>query len=151
MLKNLLKIISSPIWVFWTILGIVIIAIPEYYFMNSCLVIWNLWKVFYNTEIILTILNSILFWIFLWWTLYKINFFSVKKSWIWLLWWFLWAIVSWCPACSITLASYLWLAWIISIFPYHGIELKFLSLFVLLYVDYSILKNLEMCELKIKK
>ncbi|MCD5382894.1 hypothetical protein LR002_02115 [Candidatus Gracilibacteria bacterium] len=151
MLKNLLKIISSPIGVFGTILGIVIIAIPEYYFMNSCLVIGNLGKVFYNTEIILTILNSILFGIFLGGTLYKIDFFSVKKSGIGLLGGFLGAIVSGCPACSITLASYLGLAGIISIFPYHGIELKFLSLFVLLYVDYSILKNLEMCELKIKK
>jgi len=148
LLKNLKKILTSYVWVISTIIGIAIIAIPEYLFVNTELIIWNLWKTFYIVEIISTILISILFWIFIWATLYKINYFSIKKSWIWIIWWFLWALVSWCPACSITLASYLWLAWLMTFFPYHWIELKILSVFILIYVNYSILNNLNTCSIK---
>ena len=151
MLKNIIKIISSFIWIIWIIIGISIIVIPAYYFMNKDLIIWNLGHNFYITEMSLTVVISLLFWLFLWATLYKINYFSVKKSWIWIIWWFLWALVSWCPACSITLASYLGLASFMSLFPYWGLELKFLSVFILLYANYSVLKNLEICKFKNKK
>lgn len=148
MLKNIIKIINSLIWIIWIIIGIAIIAIPGYYFMEKDLVIWNLWHSFYLIEISLTIIIGLLFWLFIWATLYKINYFSVKKSWIWILGWFLWALVSGCPACSITLASYLWLAWFISVFPYSGLELKVLSVLILLYANYSTIKTLEVCKIK---
>lgn len=148
MLQNITKILKSPIWIIWFIIWVLLIAIPSYFFTNKHLVIWNLWLTFYRTEIILTVIITILFWLFLWATLYKIQFFSIKKSWVWFIWWILWVIVSGCPACSITLASYIGLAWIISILPYHWLELKVLAIFFLLYANYSTLKNLEVCKVK---
>lgn len=148
MFRNTVKIIKSLIWSIWIIIGILIIIIPAYYFFDKDLIIWNLWFNFYIAEITLTIIISVLFWIFIWATLYKINYFSIKKSWIWLFWGFIWALVSWCPACSITLASYLWLASFMYLFPYWWLELKVLSIIILIYANYITIKNLEVCKIK---
>ena len=148
--KNLIKIFTSWLWIFGFILWILIIVIPSIYFIQQELIIWNLGYNFFIVEVSLTFLISILFWIFLWSTFYKIKYFQVKKTSIWFFGWFLWVLVSGCPACSITLASYVWLASIISTLPYYWLELKVLSLWMLLYANYSTLKNLELCIIKIK-
>jgi len=57
-------------------------------------------------------------------------------------------IVTGCPACSITLASYLWLTAMIWWLPYDGIELKILSVLVMWYAVYDMRKKLDICELK---
>lgn len=147
MLRNLYKIIKSPIWILGFILWVIIIWFPAYYFTQKDLIIWNLWHNFYVTEISLTIVMSLLFGFFIWSTFYKINYFSVKRTWIWIFWWFIWALVSWCPACSITLASYLWLAWFMYLLPYSWLELKILSIIILFMVNYSTIKNLETCKI----
>ncbi len=147
-MKNIIKILSSKIWIFGMISGIAIMAIPEYYFAEKELIIWNLWYNFYMLEISLTVIISLLFGLFIAATLYKIEYFSIKKSGIWVFGGFIGALVSGCPACSITLASYLWLAGFMSLFPYSWIELKVLSVCILLYANYSTIKNLEVCTLK---
>ena len=151
MLKNIVKVLKSKIWIVGIIIGISLISIPSYYFFESELIIWNFWYKYYLFELILTILISILFWFFLGSTLYKINFFNTKKSWFWFIGWFLWILVSWCPACSITFASYLWLSWIIAILPFWGIELKIVSILILLYSIYFTIKNLEVCKINNSK
>ena len=149
-INNIIKIFTSWLWIFGFILWILIIVIPSIYFIQQELIIWNLGYNFFIVEVSLTFLISILFWIFLWSTFYKIKYFQVKKTSIWFFGWFLWVLVSGCPACSITLASYVWLASIISTLPYYWLELKVLSLWMLLYANYSTLKNLELCIIKIK-
>ena len=144
--KKVLKI--KNILVF--LLGFTLMIWLEYKFLNSDLIIWNMGLIFYYTEISLVFINSILFWLFLSLTFYKLSFFNAKKSYLWFLWWFFWIIVSGCPACSITLASYIWLAWIISVFPYSWLELKVLALFLLLFANISTYKNLEKCMIKSK-
>ena len=148
MLQNFFKIIKSKIGIFWIILGIVFIAFPSYYFFEKDLVIWNFWYNYYLLELSLMIIISLLFGLFLGLTLYKIKYFSVKKSWLWFFGWIIWILVSGCPACSITLASYFWLAWIISVFPFWWIELKIFSVFLLFYVVFITTKNLETCKIK---
>jgi hypothetical protein len=148
--KNIIKVLKSKIGFFWVFLGLLIIALPSIYFFESELIIWNLWYSFFITEVILSIFITWLFWVFLWSSLYKVNFFNTRESKTWYFWGFLGLIVSGCPACSITLASYIWLAGIISTFPYHWLELKFLSIFMLTYACYSTLNNLELCRVKIK-
>jgi hypothetical protein len=148
MLKNLIKILKSKIWIFGIIFGILIISIPSYYFFKKELIIWNMWYYYYLLEISLTIIIAILFWLFFWLTLYKMFFFSKSKTWIWFIWWFLWILVSGCPACTITFASYLGLAWIISVFPFWWIELKILSVLILLYAVYVWIRDLELCKIK---
>jgi hypothetical protein len=78
-------------------------------------------------------------------------FFSIKKTWLWFVWGFLWILVSWCPSCTITLASCIGLTWVLSIFPFWWIELKIISVLILLYVDYMWIKNLEICKIINKK
>jgi hypothetical protein len=148
MFKNLVKVLKSKIWIFGIILGVVIIAIPSYYFFDKQMIIWNFWYSYYLLELSLTILIAILFGLFLGSTLYKMKYFSVKKTWIWFFGGFIWILVSWCPACSITIASYFWLAWIISVFPFWWIELKILSVILLLYVVYVTIRDLEVCKIK---
>jgi len=120
----------------------------EYLFLNSELIIWNLWLKFYYTEISIVFINSILFWSFLALTFYRLEYFSVKKSVFWFIGWLFWIAVSWCPACSITLASYIWLAWFLSVLPYSWLELKIIAFFLLLYANVSTYKNLEVCKIK---
>ncbi len=154
-LDNLLKIVKSKIWIFGIILGIAFIVMPYYYFSDfntilSCFE-YNCYKFdFFLSELILTILITILFWIFFGATLYKLKYFSVKKSGVWFFAWLIWILVTGCPACSITFASYFGLAGIISIFPFWGLELKIISVIMLLYVDYVTIRDLEICKIKKK-
>jgi len=148
--KNIIKVLQSKIGVFWLFFGWSIIALPSIYFLEPQLIIWNLWYSFFITEVVLTVIIALLFWLFLWSTLYKVNFFKIRESKSGYFWGFLGLIVSGCPACSITLASYIWLAGIISTFPYHWLELKFISIFMLIYSCYSTLSHLELCKIKTK-
>ncbi len=147
---NIIKVLKSPLWIIGVFFGGMTILLPSFYFIQKDLIIWNLGHSFYIMEIVLTIVISILFWLFIWSTLYKIKYFQVKKTWAGFIWWFFGVLVSWCPACSVTLASYIWLASIISTFPYYGMELKFLSVFMLIYANYATLKTLELCNIQVK-
>lgn len=148
LVKNLIKVISSAIGLFGILLGVVIILLPTYYFLDRTLVIGNLWYAFYLTEIILSYIVSILFWLFLGASLYKIHYFRVQAASTGALGGFLWILVAGCPACSVTLASYIGLTGIISILPFYGLELKILSIFLLIFSVSSILRNLEICRVK---
>ena len=150
-LKNINKVFRSPHACTWILLGISFIVIPSYYFVEKEAIVWNLGYVFYLSEVILNSIIALLFWLFIGGTIYKIQYFSVKKSCIWFLGWFLGILISSCPACSITLASYLWLASIIWVLPYYGLELKILSVLLLLYATYFTFKDLETCRIKVKK
>jgi len=147
--KNFVKVLKNKVSFLAIVISILAIWALFYYLGDYKLTIWNLWWNFYVTQLVLETLISILFWIFIWASVYKLIYFSTsnkKHSILWWVWWFFWVLVTGCPACSITLASYLWLASIISVFPYYWLELKFLSLFLLLYVVYDILHNLEACK-----
>ncbi len=150
-LKNLKKVLFKKKSLIATFLWIFTIVTMFYHFQNYKLTIWNLGFNFYIIEISLDFFIAILFWLFVWASIYKITYFSSsnnKNTFIWWIWWFFWVLVNWCPSCSITLASYLWLTSILSVFPFYWIELKFLSFFMLLYVVYDILNNLEVCKIK---
>ncbi len=151
--KNLKKVLIKKTSLLATFIWIVAIWSLFYYFNNYELTIWNMWYTFYMVEFSLDIIIAILFWIFIWATIYKMTYFSIsssnkKSNIIWWLWWFFWVLVTGCPACSITLASYLWLASILSVLPFYWVELKVLSFLMLLYVVYDILNTLEVCKVK---
>lgn len=57
-------------------------------------------------------------------------------------------LVTGCPTCSITLASYIGLAGLIGLLPFQGLELKVLGILVILYSIYSLLGNLTSCTVK---
>ena len=150
-LQNLIKVLAKPSSFITTLISVLSIWFLFYSFTESNLIIGNLWMSFYVTEIVLDILVALLFWLFVGSTVYKIMYFAwptKKTMWVWSIASFFWILVSGCPACSITLASYLWFASILSVFPYHWIELKVISFLMLLYVVYDTLKTLETCNIK---
>ncbi len=150
-LINLKKVLTKQSSLITTIISILSIWSLFLYFKNTELIIWNLWITFYIVELCLDIFIALLFWLFIWSTVYKIMYFAwptKKTMWVWWIASFFWVLVSGCPSCSITLASYLWFASVLSVFPYHWIELKVLSLIMLLYVVYDTLKTLETCNIK---
>lgn len=71
-----------------------------------------------------------------------------KGTGLWLWGGILSLIVTGCPACSIWLASYLWLSAFISWLPYDGVELKVLSVLLMWYAVYDMWKKLDVCELR---
>ena len=151
LLQNLIKVLTKPSSFITMLVSVLSIWFLFYSFTESNLIIGNLWMSFYVIEIVLDILVALLFWLFVGSTVYKIMYFAwptKKTMWVWSIASFFWILVSGCPACSITLASYLWLASILSVFPYHWIELKVISFLMLLYVVYDTLKTLETCNIK---
>ena len=59
-------------------------------------------------------------------------------------------LVTGCPACSITLASYIGLGGILSVFPYFGYEVRVIWLGVLIYAIYQVYNSLETCERSVR-
>lgn len=152
--KNFLKILKSKYWIIWILLGLIIMLLPTYFFTwkeRHWMIMW-MWDNHFYFVLSLDIILAILFAIFVWATLYKMKYFwNPNPSKLWFLWWFLWSLVWGCASCSITLASYLGLASFMAFLPYGGIELKILSILLLIYVWFTTLKNLEVCNLKSKK
>ncbi len=60
---------------------------------------------------------------------------------------FLAILVAGCSVCGVSIASLLGLATILSTFPFYGLELKIISVFLLLYSSYSLLSKTS-CPLK---
>jgi hypothetical protein len=56
-------------------------------------------------------------------------------------------LVAGCPACGITLASYIGLASFFAAFPLYGLELKFLGIALLLYATHRVLSP-QVCKVK---
>ncbi len=57
-------------------------------------------------------------------------------------------LITGCPACSLTLASYLGLASILSALPFGGLEVKIIGLLLLVYSTNYLLKTLTTCKKK---
>lgn len=150
-LKNIKKVVGYTPSLISGIIASGVIFGMWVYFTDKVQVIWNLWYNFYIWQVIVDTSIALLFGLFLAATVYKILYFSSassKQIGGWLLGWLFWVLVSWCPLCSITLASYLGLAGILWVLPYGWIELKVVSIVILLYAVYSTLKNLEVCNIK---
>ena len=125
------------------------------YFFDAELIAWNywLWRMYFEYGMIA--LLGILFGLFVATLVYKVRYFrqfeenslwSTQKS---MFWWFIWSalstIVVGCPACSITIASYLWLAWLIWFLPYDWIELKILGIGIMIWAVRKQLLTLHSC------
>lgn len=145
--KNFQQLLRSyRFWIgmmVWSIL----ILLPSFYFLDIELVKGNLGLRFLYTEITLSIIIAILFGSFFWGILHKIQCMNAGQTTTGIFAGFLWILVSGCPSCSITLAAYFGLAGIISALPYSGLELKILSVFILLYANYTLIRDLQVCKI----
>lgn len=150
-LRNLLKIFKNLYWILGIVFWGLLVWLPTYLLTwkdTHSMRVW-MWEIKYFSMMWLDIFLVIFFAIFVWATLYKMKYFSNPSlNKFWFLWGFLWTLVWGCASCSITLASYLGLASIVAFLPYNWLELKILSIFILIYACFSTLKNLETCKIK---
>ena len=149
MLKNIKLLYTDTIAVArggFAFLGMVLL---QYRQLDFALVEGNLWLRFARSEVVLYASMTILFSFFVAMQAYKLRQFgavSKKKSVGWWIGWLLWIVTVWCPACSITLASFLWLSAFVLILPFKWLEIKVVAIFLLLRVDYTMLRDLAICK-----
>ncbi len=125
-----------------------------YAFANTALTIGNLGMTYFIVQTISQSLISVLFAIFVAVSIYKIilfSDFSVKENTSSFIGGIVTVIVAGCPACSVTLASYIGLAGFFSLFPFLGLELKVITVPILLWANYSVLKTLTACQMDLSK
>lgn len=114
----------------------------------------NLWNNVAILHIVLYVLFCFLFGLFVATVVYKIYYFgdhNKKHTALWGVGWFLGILVAGCPACALSLASYVWLASVVSLLPRHWLELKIAGILLLLWVLWKQLVTLEVCEVKLRK
>lgn len=162
MVKNLKKLFSCKVSVFIFVASSILLFLLLFFMTDYWLLRWNLWDAYANFDIFLNIILSLLFWKFISTNIYKARaFWAVnQKAWIiGFLWTFMWALITGCPTCSLTIAYYLGLASIFTtsvtffgytfnLFPFWWIELKVIWIAVLAYSVYVWIKNLEACAIK---
>lgn len=120
------------------------------------LIIGNYGIKYYLIQVLSQALISLLFSLFLTLSVYKYVVFSTyspKEGTTSFFATFIGILAAGCPACSITLASYIGLAGLIALLPYDGLEIKLLAIPMLVYANYSVSKNLTSCKLskRVKK
>lgn len=125
-----------------------------YYFSDFQLLQGNLWSLYAYAEIALSTLIAVCFGIFVAATVYQwraMNHINTKKSTSGMVGGFLGVLVMGCPACTITIASYIGLASAISILPRKWIELKIIGLMLLVRSTYQTVSTLWQCKITTKK
>ena len=154
--KNTVKVLSEPVSLLSGLFSLVLFLYLGRVFINLPLLIGNLGATFAYIEVVLHVLLSVVFALFIAASVFKVRYFShieKTKSATWFLGSFLGIIVVGCPSCSLTLASYIGLAGALSVLPlpFHGIELKILWLIILIVVVYYVLRDLMVCKIVKKK
>jgi hypothetical protein len=131
-------------------IGAVGFAFVLWYFSNNALMKGNYGIVYFSLDYIINIFITLLFGLFVASFIYRRSLFwrHEKRSGLGVVWGFLGALVSGCPACSVSFASYLWLASLIALLPYHWLELKIISLCLLVYTVRSQITTLTVCAVR---
>ncbi|MCK9271940.1 hypothetical protein M0P65_00130 [Candidatus Gracilibacteria bacterium] len=146
--KNIFKIFKRKCSLLAYLISISLIGYIFFHFNNYPLIRGNYGATYFYIQIFLEISIAILFSLFIGGSIYKICFFSgnsLKKFGVGGAGGFLGVLAGGCPACSISLATYLGLSSFLSFLPFGGLELKVLSFLILIYSNYSIFNNLEVC------
>lgn len=149
-LHNLILVWKDKIsMIVWWSIALFLWAIIEN-FSNRPLIAGNFWSLYGHINFFFDIVNVLLIAIFVASFSYKRRLFGSesknnKSGWIGS---FTSVIVSGCPSCSITLASYLGLASFFTLLPYGGLELKIIGTLVLLWSVYTNIKDLTICKRK---
>ncbi len=148
--RNFLLIIKNPYSLSIGFFSAFVLWYIIEYFSDRALIAGNFWRVYATVNIIFDIINIVLIWFFVSSFVYKRRLFwsSSKQNKSWWFWSITSVLVSWCPACSITLASYLGLASFFALLPYNWLELKIIWTIILVWSVYINIKNLTICKRK---
>ncbi len=152
-IRNLLKVIKSKIAsTVWMISWIITFLLIDN-FVEFNQLVGNQWKIYAYIEIYSNYLIAILFAIFLAISTYKFYFLKnqwLKESYSWIIWSIASIIAIWCPACTITVWSYVWLSWLLLSLPFFWLEIKLTWIVIMIIWIYFMLKNLEVCKINYK-
>ncbi len=150
-LRNLRQIAKDPIAVRSGILACAAVVYIGYTFGDGMTVMGNFWKEYYYLQLGVHYILAVVFWIFISATVYKIRYFR-SATWAttttaWGAGGIIWTILIGCPACSLSIASYLGLWTLLTHLPGFGIEIKILALMVLLWATYKTVNDLYICNI----
>jgi hypothetical protein len=148
--RNLLLVLKNS-YAVWS--GVFIASLLWYiieHFSDRALIFGNFWSTYATINLIFDIINIILIWLFVASFVYKRRLFGSssqnnQSGWFGSI---TSVLVSGCPACSITLASYLGLASFFALLPYNWLELKIIGTIVLIWSVYTNIKDLTTCTIK---
>ena len=148
--RNFILLLKNPYALWSGFLAAFLLWYIIEYFSDRALIFGNFWSTYASINIIIDIINIILMWLFVASFFYKRRLFGAssknnQSGWFGSI---TSVLVSGCPACSITLASYLGLASFFALLPYNGLELKIVGTLVLIWSVYNNSKNLTGCSIK---
>jgi hypothetical protein len=149
MKQNAITILTDPISLLRWSLVIFAMSLLQYRQFDFQFVVGNLWVAFAWTEVILYGLITVLFALFIMAQTYKIRFFGRwkrKKSPTGIIWWIVGVLTVGCPACSITIASFIGLSSLIILLPFKWLEVKFIAVALLAYASYITIRDLTVCK-----
>lgn len=149
--KSLRHLIHSRFAVVCGIFAMLVLLLAWWWMTDLELSLGNRWKNMFCFQITLYLLFCVFFGIFVAASVYKIRLYwrtDKHTSSIGVIGWFFGILVAWCPACAVSIASYVWLASIVSLFPRGGIELKILWVLLVWYAVRKALITMEVCELR---
>lgn len=148
---NTKKVLKDTMSLLIVSFSFIIFGIIFYLYSDFALVAWNYSVAFASFEVWTEVLITLFWSLFFWASFYKIKYFRhiKKRHTTWgIIGSFFWILVGGCPACSITLASYLWLSSFLFLFPFWWLELKVIWLIILSISLYFTLRDLEVCKIK---
>lgn len=137
-----------------TIAASIFIGFLMFYFTDINLILGNMGVFYAYSQIILQVLISVLFGLNLSLLWHKLKFsseFASKEAHTTTFASIISLLVSGCPACGITLASYLGMASFFSALPLAGLELKIIGAALLAYSTISLVNNMYVCRVDNKK
>lgn len=151
--QSLRHLVHSRFAIICGLFAMILLFVVWWWMTDLDLSLGNRWKRMFCFQIILYLFFCVLFGLFVAATVYKIRLYWTSDkhtSGIWAIWWFLGILVAWCPACAVSIASYIGLASIVSLLPRGGIELKIAWVLLVWYAARKALVTMEVCELRTK-
>lgn len=151
-IDNIKYVFSETKYILISLISSLVFGLIMFYFTNYDLIAGNMGLIYANIQIFLQIMFVLFFGINISLLFYQIKAAADHKSsgvGSTTLGSILGIIVSGCPSCGITLASYIGLSSFLSSFPFYGIEIKIIGLIILIYSTYSISKNIGQCKISV--
>lgn len=134
-----------------TIVSGLLMAAILFYFTEYALIVGNIGKMYADVQVLTQVGISVLFGVnisVLWYKLKLSSGADLTAKGTTAFGSVIAIIVSGCPACGVTLAGYLGLASVFSVFPLYGLELKIFGFLLLLFSTNYLLVNLNKCKVK---
>ncbi len=149
----ILKPFQKPTLFSLYVLLVIVLLLLWWNFTNIEIMFWNYGNFHTYADIIFSMIIVFCFPLFLIGITYKWLLFWVRetiggKNGIGASGGIIWTIISGASCCGSTLAIYFGLIPLMTLLPYDGLEIKLFAVIWLLWANYDLYKNLELCRMK---